>query len=332
MTISFKQWTTETVSNIRESNQPLPIRIFRPIYYIYVAFLLTLTRWRPFGTNIFERDWDTLIILDACRVDALREVEDEYKFLTVNDSITSVGSTSFEWLNHTFDKKYQEKIQQTAYVTGNGYTERVFEENGYTGNAAIPFGPSEYSVVDTDDFKYLEELWRADFQDSSEWIVGSGDVTRIHPRYTTDRAIRASRESDANKLIIHYMYPHTPYPLAEDPDLRDPFEPLRAGKLSKQEVWDEYLDNLRFVLDEVEKLLENIDAESVAITADHGEAFGEFGMYWHFIGCPLPVMRRVPWAKATAHNSGEYEPSAPAPDSMAGSTTAEQQLKQLGYL
>lgn len=332
MAISFKGWVSESVSNLRESDQPFLQRVFRPVYYVYVAFLLSITQWYPLGTNVFERDWDLLIVLDACRVDALRELEDEYEFLNVDDSIVSVGSTSFEWLNHTFDKNHQAKIEQTAHVTGNGYTERVFENNGYTGNAAIPFGPSKYDVVRSNDFGYLEELWRADFDESSEWMVGSGNVARIHPRYTTDRAIRASREHDTDRLIVHYMYPHTPYPLADNPGLQDPFEPLRAGTLSKAEVWDGYLDNLRFVLDEVEMLLENVDAESVVITADHGEAFGEYGLYWHFIGCPLPVMRQVPWVETTAQNSGTYEPSAPAPDSMVESTTAEQRLQELGYL
>lgn len=332
MTISFKQWISESVSNLRESNQSLPLRMVRPLYYLYVAILLNITRWAPIGTNIFERDWDMLIILDACRVDALVELEDEYDFLTVNDSILSVGSTSFEWLNNTFTKKSRNKIQRTGYVTGNGYTERVFENDGYTGNTAIPFGPSSFDVVDSNDFGYLEELWRANFEESSEWMIGSGDVARIHPRYTTDRTIRASRERDVDQMIVHYMYPHTPYPLANDPDVQDPFEPLRAGEISKEDVWDDYIDNLRFVLDEVETLLENADAESVVITADHGEAFGEYGVYWHFIGCPLPIMRRVPWVKTTAQDLGEYEPSAPAPDSMSESTAAEKRLEQLGYL
>ncbi|MDL0134392.1 hypothetical protein PNQ27_10875, partial [Halobacterium salinarum] len=101
---------------------------------------MSITKYIPWGTNIFERDWDALIILDACRADALREVSDEYEFLTVDNTITSVGSTSFEWMNHTFDTAYRDDIENTSYITGNGYTDSVLRGDGDTGNAAMPFG------------------------------------------------------------------------------------------------------------------------------------------------------------------------------------------------
>jgi len=41
----------------------------------------------PVGTNIYERDWDALVVLDACRVDILREVADEYEFIDEVDSV-----------------------------------------------------------------------------------------------------------------------------------------------------------------------------------------------------------------------------------------------------
>ncbi|WP_139231177.1 hypothetical protein [Halostagnicola kamekurae] len=271
-----------------------------------------------------------MIVLDACRVDALREVADEYDFITQVNSITSVGSTSFEWLNHTFSAEYLEDIQETAYITGNGYTERVFESDGHTGHAPIPFGPENYNVVDSSDFGYLEELWRVDFEDSSEWIIGSGDGRRVNPRYTTDRTIQAIRNSELDRSIVHYMYPHDPYPLAGE-SLQRPFDPLKAGTASRDDVWGAYLDNLKLVLDEVELLLENIDSERVVITADHGEAFGEYGFYRHVIGCPIPCMRRVPWVKTTATDKGKYEPTAPK-YSLNDSVAVQDRLEQLGYL
>ena len=331
MTVSFRKWASQSFSNIRDSDKPFLSRIFRPLYYIYVATLLSITKWFPWGTNVFDREWDALIILDACRVDALREVEDEYGFLEVDDSITSIGSTSFEWMNHTFDVDYRESVERTTYITGNGYTDRVLGNSGDTGHAAMPFGPSEYDVVKPEDFGYLEELWRVDFDDGSEWLVGE-ELTRPHPRYTTDRAIAAGRNVDTDKLIIHYMYPHDPFVLAEDSNLQRPFDSLRSGAVSKGEVWTEYLDHLRFVLDEIELLLKNLDAENVVITADHGEAFGEHGFYRHVIGCPLPCMRKVPWAKTSGVDTGDYESRAPEPESTTQTVTAEKRLGDLGYL
>lgn len=330
MTVSFRQWVADSIENLR-SDKPLPSRLFRPAYYVYVASFLSLTKRWPYGTNVFSRDWDALIILDACRVDALRAVADEYEFLGEVGSITSVGSTSFEWMNHTFGSEYRDEIRKTGYVTGNGYTDSVLEGKGETGNAALPFGPARYDVVDPDDFAYLEEWWRKEFDDDSEWMVGTGDVSRIGPRYTTDRAISVGRNVDPERLMVHYMYPHDPFPQAGE-DLRSPFERLRQGSLSAESVWSAYLDNLRLVLDEVEVLLKNLDADDVVVTADHGEAFGEFEFYRHVIGCPLPCMRQVPWVETTAEDRHEHEPTAARFDSDDTATTAEERLQDLGYL
>jgi hypothetical protein len=336
MTVSFSRWISQSISDLRDKNKPLLSRILRPIYYIYVAFFLSITKQRPWGTNIFERNWDTLIILDACRVDALREVEDEYGFLTVDDTITSVGSTSFEWMNHTFDSEHQGEIKQTAYVSGNGYTDRVLEDGGETGHAAMPFGPTEYDVVDPEDFGSLEKLWRAEFNDDSEWTLSGNAGSRVHPRYTTDRAIAAGRKKEAERLVVHYMYPHGPYPLADNSELFRPFDPdgspLRSGSIAREVAWDEYIAHLRLVLDEVEELLENLDAEDVVITADHGEAFGEYGFYGHVIGCPLPCVRQVPWVRTSAVDHGNYKPCGPNPESANQTTSAEERLEHLGYL
>jgi hypothetical protein len=331
MTVSFSEWLSESVSNFKASDRSVPARLVRPLYYVYVGALLSATKHRPWGTNVFDREWDALILLDACRVDALREVADEYSFVTSVDSMTSVGSTSFEWLNHTFSTAYRDEVRRTSYVTGNTYTDRVLAEGGDTGSAPIPFGPSEYDVVGHEGFGYIEELWKASFDDSSEWLVGEGEARRTSPRYTTERAIEVGRTEDLDRLIVHYMYPHDPFPLAGGA-LQQPFDALKSGNASKDEVWEAYLDNLRFVLDEVELLLENLDADRVAISADHGEAFGEYGFYRHVIGCPLPCMRQVPWVTTSATDTGTYEPDAPIPVVETEAATAESRLKQLGYL
>lgn len=330
MTVSLRQWLSQSISDVRSSDRPLPARVLRPLYYVYVGGLLSVTKRHPYGTNVFDQDWDTLIILDACRVDALRAVADEYDYLVEVDSMTSVGSTSFEWMNHTFTRDYVDEISRTGYVTGNAYTERVLGQGGDTGHAAMPFGPSKYDIVDPEDFGYLEELWKSEFDDNSCWTIGTGDRTRRSPRYTTDRAIDAGRTVDTDRLIVHYMYPHDPFPLADD--LFRPFDSLRSGDASREEVWDRYLDNLRLVLDEVELLLDNLDSETVAITADHGEAFGEYGFYRHVVGCPLPCMREVPWVQTTAEDSGTYNSEAPKLKLETDSVSVENQLENLGYL
>jgi hypothetical protein len=235
-------------------------------------------------------------------------------------------------MNQTFRTTYRETIGTTAYVTQNGFHDQILGKGGTTGQAMLPIGPSRFDVVDPSDFGYLEGLWRAGFDDDSEWMVQSEATARVHPRYTTDRAIRAGRSTNCEHLMVHYMYPHDPYVLA-DPKLQPRFDAaLKSGTASREEVWDAYLDNLRFVLDEVAVLLENLDRDDVVISADHGEAFGEYGFYRHPPACPIPSVRRVPWAKADASDERTYESEAPAPESTDEASTVEDRLEQLGYL
>lgn len=332
MTVSFSGWISESISTITDGDRSLLPRFLRPLYLLYEGAFLSVTSRYPIGTNVFELDWDALIILDACRVDALAELAPEYKFIGGVDSIRSVGSSSFEWMNQTFRTTYQEEIRDTAYVTQNGFHDRILGKGGITGQAVLPIGPSHFDVVDPSDLGYLEELWQADFEDDSEWKVQSEVTTRVHPRYTTDRAIRAGRSVGCERMIVHYMYPHDPYILS-DPKLQPNFDAaLKSGASSRGEVWEAYLDNLRFVLDEVELLLENLDRDKVIISADHGEAFGEYGFYRHPPACPIPSVRRVPWANTDASDEETYEPKAPAPEATETSSTVDDRLKQLGYL
>ena len=148
------------------------------------------------------------------------------------------------------------------------------------------------------------------------------------------------------------MQPHAPYvadavdgEAAVDAACAEPFEALRRGEADREETWERYLDNLRLALDEVESLLENVDAERVVVTADHGEAFGEWGFYEHPVGCPLPAVKRVPWVETTATDRGTRSPtltaSEPTGDEPIDRTGAEpsdpvergvdEQLRDLGY-
>lgn len=67
---------------------------------------LTISIRIPVGTQIFERDWDILIVLDTRRSDPLATVADEYDFLHDRSAVWSQESTSGEWVAHTFDRKY----------------------------------------------------------------------------------------------------------------------------------------------------------------------------------------------------------------------------------
>ncbi len=297
-------------------------------YYAYVGANLTLTSRRAVGTHPYERDWDALVILDACRVDALQEVQDEFSFIKSVNSITSVGSTSGEWMAHTFDREYQEEIARTAMVTANVHSETVLRDRVVPPQyVAAPFVWPDWDPVEPDLVGLLDEVWRYEWDD---------ELGTVPPRAITDQAITTGRTNDHDRLIIHYLQPHAPY-LTTNPDgsvsttYTEPLDSLRRGEISRAEAWDAYLETLRLVLSDVELLLDNLDAEKVILTADHGEAFGETGFYEHPVCCPHPVVKKVPWVELTAADSETYEPATS--DSVAQEQPdVTDQLEALGYV
>jgi hypothetical protein len=293
---------------------------------LYVPPALSLTSRFPVGTNVFEKDWDTLILLDTCRVDALQEVSEEYDFLPNKiDRILSVGSHSGEWIANTFTSRYDSLIADTTYITANAHAKYILEDRTTVETFQNIPAKTQWKTVSGDQLDHIEHLWPY-----------GGEVGHVSPEIVTDRAIKISREDQSKKLIIHYSQPHEPYASEAKKGNRDelyeyesdPFDYLiNGGDFDK--VWMSYIKNLRHVLDSVDVLLDNMDAPKTIITADHGEAFGEFGFYAHQVCAPVPTVRYVPWAEVSANDTGNHIPDLQLPNSP--SQDANDQLKALGY-
>lgn len=306
--MSFLSWLGRSVRNIR-SDGVVGLRRSADDLKHGVA-----RRIDPYisGTQIFAREWDILIVLDACRPDVLAEVAEEYDFLPSEvETVWSTSSNSWLWMERNFTSEWSMEMAETTHITGNPYSN---------------------NHLDSANFESLDEVWRY------AW-----DETRgtIPPRPITDRAITTAREAGPRRLLIHYMQPHFPSipdPIGSSIDL-DTFgdnwdsvwEDLESGRISADEVWQSYRANLKHVLDDVDLLLRNVDAEQVVITADHGNAFGELGFYGHPPFNPTPSLRRVPWIEATATDYGEYEPTQEYDSADIEKRDVEARLKDLGY-
>ena len=293
--------------------------VLRQLYWVYVGLFLTLSSRFDLGTNVFERDWDLLIVLDACRVDALREVADEYSFIGEVQDYRSVGSTSSTWIANTFTTEHREIINQTTYISANIWSRKVLEGREFPPqwNDHIPLSAPNWDTVEASELYHLDKAWQ--YAEHS----GSGGYPA---RPVTDRTIELCRTDQSPRTIVHYMQPHSPYVATEEPI----HEKWINGEVSREVAWEGYLDNLRYVLDDVELLLENVDADRVAITADHGEAFGEWGFYGHTIGSPVPAIRAVPWAETSATDTGSHEPVERTPVSLSDDGLTDR-LADLGY-
>jgi hypothetical protein len=282
----------------------------------YLRALQAVGRRLPYGTSVYEREWDVLVVLDGCRVDTLRAVAPEFPALGPVDSTWSVGSSSSEWLERTFDTE-RAPVDRTVLVTGNTWTDRY---------------------LDAKAFEALDEVWKYAWDEQLN-TVPAGAVT--------DRALAAARERDPDRLVVHYMQPHHPFvpdPLAGDDGLArtgatssetNPWVLLRQGEVSRERVRAAYRANLAYVLEEVTALVENV-AGRVAVTADHANLLGEWGLYGHPMYTPVPALLRVPWAEATGEGcrtrNPDREPPEPLPVSRVYGGSDRDRLAALGYL
>jgi hypothetical protein len=79
-----RRWFEEIKSAVLSGNSS---KAAEYLYYAYSEVFLSATSQYRLGTNPYGKEWDALIVLDSCRVDALQEVAPEYDFIDTVDSI-----------------------------------------------------------------------------------------------------------------------------------------------------------------------------------------------------------------------------------------------------
>ena len=248
---------------------------------------LTLYRLiRPTPDLVVERNWDNLIVLDACRFDAFAQLN---RIPGKLSKVVSPGSRTEEWMIENFRNK---KMKDVIYVSANPYGS-YFKLPQLLG--ANPF----YKVV---------EVWKNGWNEK---------LKTVHPSAVNDAAFINLRKYPGKRFIIHYIQPHYPFIgrvrlrvegvswlhvrkafLENRKDLGKReytvWHALRDGKLDVQQVWKAYVANLKLVLDYVENLLPHLTG-AIHITSDHGNAFRRFGIFCGHPGnTPLPELIEVP--------------------------------------
>ena len=297
--MSFEAWLEDTKVRFRE--QPIKRAAFVSAMKLWQGgFRRTLDSY--IGTPIWEMgDWDICLVLDGCRVDLLREIADEYSWLPSASkiaSVRSIASCSEDWIPRTFDPAICPS--NVGYISANPFT-----GHDSPTHDTLPLDESEFSLLD--------EVWREEWKLSDEYGIKTTD-----PKVLTDHSIAAWRqrqELDIDKLIVHYMQPHEPFrtrpewcadvatfaDLVTDSNKKavSQWRELEKGNRDFEEVWTAYRDNLRWVLDDISRLLSNTDS-NVLITADHGNATGEWYTFGHPPATLCPTARRVPMITVSA--------------------------------
>lgn len=287
------------------------------------------------GKPIWERDdWDVLVIMDACRTDLMREVQPEYETLPAETgAIFSNASCSIDWIIKNF-AECPEAASTAGYITGNPFAEHTADD-------------ARSADLSADALGYYAPLYK------TEWgPIDGGPVETIPPDVLTDYAIHAWRDREElgiDRLVIHYMQPHQPYRSRPEwtgvnKNLKNlvqnrtkagacAWQRCRKGEIEKDDLWKAYRDNLRWVLDDVtERLMPNVDG-TVTLSADHGNAMGEWGEWAHPPGALGPAVRRVPWVPVECTDTQTVTPTVESihepVQTEKGSIDA--QLEALGY-
>lgn len=280
------------------------------------------------GEPVFGREWDVLVVVDACRYDLMAEVVGEdaerdpprWPWLTELSESRSLGSSSEEWMERNFTTEYSEQMAETAHVTANVFSNWI---------------------LDGDDWLVLDEVWRDRWDD---------DLGTTPARPVIDRSIATWRDREPEQMIVHLMQPHHPFiggggdlgegrPKSLDRSVTEwgAFTPektiwdqLRDGEVEYDDVWEAYKRNLEYVLDEIQTLVTSIDAR-IVLTADHGNGLGEAGVYGHPTGLATRELRAVPVFELTATDTGGYEPEVDWNEEDVSEDTVNERLRALGY-
>lgn len=250
-------------------------RILKPIHARYPGY--------DDGVYVMQEDWDTLIVLDACRADLFEQVVGEEQF-DEYQRMTSLGSATAEWTKRNFADG---EFGDTVYVASNPHTSK------FAG----------------DSFHELVEVWRDAFDEEERTVM---------PDAITEAAIDSHERHPDKRLVVHYMQPHRPFVEADDlqfegwhpkwhynpkemDSIRHPFHALEAGLVDRESVWEAYADNLSLVIDDALSVADHVDGRTV-LTSDHGNMLGErpfpvpVRMYAHPRGIRAPELVEVPWA------------------------------------
>jgi len=283
--------------------------LFRPI------FNYRFQRQYGEGINMLEEDWDTLILLDACRYDDFAR---QHSFDGTLEHRISRGADSREFIKKNF---IGAEAHDTVYVTANPHV-HLLNENDF------------HAIVD-------EPISR---WDPETRCVRPSDVTAV--------ARRIHEEYDDKRIIVHYMQPHDP-PLGptatelrqhmslEGPSSDGDTDGVRllaavaAGELSKEKARKAYRETLNVALDSVEDLTADIEGK-IVITADHGELFGERplpllgDLYEHYRHPRTQALCKVPWLvlqQGPRRQVRKEPPTGYADDAV----NVADQLEALGY-
>ena len=292
------------------------MKIVETLYDRFMNLIATLiAKDSKGGVNILELEWDHLIVLDACRCDIFAKV---YTYFFPKEvqfkCIYSTASSTMEFIRNNILKSPAtvKKLKDVVFVNANPVIDNVL-------------GSSVHKIF----HKYIP-VWRR------YWNENLGTV---EPKYTYLVALRTIIKHPNKRMMIWFLQPHYPYidkrfqhinalgrgfmnkaiQNSHDNKLMTLFKifttlmrrrylcagiPEKVCRYMDQarlEIIKAYMYNMIIVLRYIQELTKILPGR-IAITSDHGEAFGEpldkltlIRVYGHPSRTKVPALTNVPY-------------------------------------
>ncbi|MFW6384611.1 MAG: hypothetical protein ACOCY7_00560 [Halodesulfurarchaeum sp.] len=276
--------------------------------------------------RFLESDWDYCVVLDACRYDVFSDLYQDY--LEGNlEKRRSAGSSTPEWAFRTFTGYHD-----LAYFSGNPFINSLgipLNELKWGASCDYEWSAADHIHEVIDVWKHgwdddlgtvppasLESSFRTNrdavertdrtvlhyMQPHAPYLTGNGGQKLRVIREGVNRQEPADESGSSGPLssIGDTLRPRVEG-LLEESELA-----MKVGlwlELDPSSLWRDgirktamgyYEENLRIVLEAVAELIEDLDGR-VVVTADHGEAFGESGVWEHHVETHIPALIEVPW-------------------------------------
>lgn len=227
---------------------------------------------------LFEKNWKTLIILDACRFDrfskVISEVNIEGKLLKVNSECCNTQ----EWYVKNWNNHYDDVILVSA-------------------------NPRPWNQGFNKNFYISTPVWK-----------GNGEREWLRTRETINETLKLQDSNPQKRFIVHTLPPHLPFIGKRGTQLLEKLDIPIGGavkmyneilKYGRENGWCELreyyeeniLESLRDIKEKIGKLL-----KPVVLTSDHAELIGELNLYGHDINGKKfnhPKLKIVPWFEVT---------------------------------
>lgn len=267
-------------------------------------------KWNPSGENILDRDWDNLIILDACRYDYFEQYANCLPGQL--SSMTSVGSGTPEFIRGTFSGRSEFDL---VYISANPWWSLLADQ----------INSKVYKFISLEEFDCQDDVFDVEL-----------------PNTVAEYALDAADSYPRKRLLIHFNQPHFPhigetgrdlFGEGNGPSLLSACTQVRP---SRERLQQSYRETLEEVIPAVEQLIAELSGKTV-VTADHGEMLKDRQSplptidYGHGPGLYTPKLVTVPWFEAEYEERKQITAEKPEETHTANEKAVVERLKKLGY-